>query len=86
MCKCHKLDKGYVVGAVFIDLQKAFDTVNLNLLSNKLTTFNFSEHAIGWFASYLEHREQRVRINTQRHYNSYMFSVLHLPATGAKSV
>lgn len=60
-----KLDKGNVVGAVFIDLKKAFDTVNHNILLNKLTTFNFSEHAIGWFASYLEHREQRVKINTE---------------------
>ena len=60
-----KLDKGNVVAAVFIDLKKAFDTVNHNILLNKLTTFNFSEHAIGWFASYLEHREQRVKIKTE---------------------
>ena len=58
-----KLDKGNVVGDVFIDLKKAFDTLNNSILLNKLT--NFSEHAIGWFASYLANREQRVKINTE---------------------
>ena len=59
------LDRGNVVGAVFIDLKKAFDTVNHNILLNKLCTFNMSKPAISWFASYLEHREQRVRINSE---------------------
>ena len=60
-----KLDKGIVVEDVFIDLKKAFDTVNHSILLNKLTNFNFSEHAIGWFASYLANREQCVKINTE---------------------
>ena len=47
------------------DLKKAFDTVNHSILLNRLTNFNFSEHAIGWFASYLANREQRVKINTE---------------------
>lgn len=45
------LDKGNVVGAVFIDLKQAFDTVNHEVLLNKLSTFNFSDQATGWFPS-----------------------------------
>lgn len=59
------LDKDNVVGAVFIDLKQAFDTVNHEVLLNKLSTFNFSEQATGRFASYLESREQCVKINAE---------------------
>lgn len=59
------LDRGNVVGAVFIDLKKAFDTVNHNILLNKLSNFYISKHAIDWFTSYLEHREQRVKVNNE---------------------
>lgn len=48
------LDKGNVVGAVFLDLKKAFDTMNHNILLNKLSAFNFSDQATTWFASYLQ--------------------------------
>ena len=64
-----KLDGGGVVGAVFLDLKKAFDTVNHNVLLSKLTLFNFSTDAIKWINSYLTNRQQCVRIgNTQSSY------------------
>jgi len=37
-----KLEKGRVVGAVFLDLSKAFDTVNHFVLLRKLTNYNLS--------------------------------------------
>lgn len=47
------LDKSPCVGAVFLDLKKAFDTVNHQVLLTKLTHFNFSTDAISWFKSFL---------------------------------
>ncbi len=60
------LDKGNVVGAVFLDLKKAFDTVNHNILISKLAKLNLSKQSLSWFESYLKGREQCVSINNVR--------------------
>lgn len=57
------LDKGNVVGAVFLDLHKAFDTVNHLVLLHKLKQLNFSQQTLSWFTSYSESRTQSVKIN-----------------------
>ncbi len=57
------LDKGGVVGAVFLDLKKAFDTVNHRILMSKLSCFNFSSHTLNWIESYLSDRFQCVRVH-----------------------
>ncbi|CDQ93233.1 unnamed protein product, partial [Oncorhynchus mykiss] len=58
-----KMDKGGAVGAVFLDLRKAFDTVNHEILITKLSKFNFSPDALRWMKSYLEGRTQCVRVS-----------------------
>ena len=56
------MDKGGVVGAIFLDLRKAFDTVNHSILQSKFGQFNFSLCTSSWFNSYLSHRTQCVKI------------------------
>lgn len=57
------LDSGGVVGAVFLDLRKAFDAVNHELLIDKLTHFSISISTINWIQSFLSARQQCVSIN-----------------------
>ena len=47
---------------VFIDLQKAFDTVDHEILLKKLNHYGIREVANDWFRSYLNNRKQFVRI------------------------
>lgn len=60
------LDKGGIVGAVFLDLRKAFDTVNHTVLLNKLNVFKFSDAFIHLIMSYLSGRSQFVKINNHK--------------------
>ena len=52
------MDKGCVTGAVFLDLSKAFDTIDHDSLLQKLTKVGFSSSVIDWFQSYLSDRTQ----------------------------
>lgn len=47
------LDEGEAVGAVFLDLHKAFHTVNLEALLSKMTQFKLSIDTLIWLKSYL---------------------------------
>ena len=55
-----RVDKGDVVGALLVDLFKAFDTVPHQLLLKKLLNAGCAQSAINCFHSYLSDREQRV--------------------------
>ncbi len=55
------LDRGGTVGAVFLDLRKAFDTVNHRVLLSKLSKYNLSMETLHWIQSYLSNRMQCVR-------------------------
>lgn len=48
-------------GAVFLDLYKAFDTVDHGRLLAKLLEGGVADHSLRWFRSYLESRTQIVR-------------------------
>ena len=57
------LDKNEFAVGVFIDLQKAFDTVDHKILLKKLDHYGIRGVANKWFESYLENRLQFVSIN-----------------------
>ena len=52
------LDKGNIVLGLFIDLQKAFDTVNHHILLQKLYHYGIRGMLWNWFQSYLSNRKQ----------------------------
>ena len=45
---------------VFIDLKKAFDTVNHEILLNKLKLYGINGTCLEWFKSYLSNRNQCI--------------------------
>ena len=52
------IDKGLINGVLFLDLRKAFDTVDHNVLINKLKMYGIKNSALNWFISYLDKRYQ----------------------------
>ena len=51
-----------MTGMILVNLQKAFDTIDLDILLKKLSAFGFSNHTICWFKSYLSNRLFRVNL------------------------
>ena len=48
------IDQGLIAEAVFIDLRKAFDSVNHSLLSKKLRALGIVNQEYEWFADCLK--------------------------------
>ena len=57
------LDTGHFACGIFIDLQKAFDTVDHDILVSKLEYYGARGVAKNWFSSYLHNRKQFVTLN-----------------------
>ena len=57
------LDDGQFACGIFIDLEKAFDTVSHDILLEKLNHYGIRGIANDWFRSYLSDRTQVVSIN-----------------------
>ena len=57
------LDKKMSVIGVFMDLSKAFDTINHSILLYKLSHYGIHGAALDWFKSFLHKRQQMVEYN-----------------------
>ena len=57
------LDDGNIGCGVFVDLQKAFDTVDHQILLTKLNHYGICGVSNDWFKSYLSNHNQYVSIN-----------------------
>ena len=57
------IDKGLLNGIIFIDLKKAFDTIDHTILLRKLRIYGVDENGIKFFESYLSNRSQRCCVN-----------------------
>ena len=57
------LDDGNIGCGVFVDFQKAFDTVDHQILLAKLNHYGICGVSNDWFQSYLSNRHQHVSIN-----------------------
>ena len=49
---------------VLIDLQKAFDTIDHQVLLKEMNYLGFSKNTVTWFKSYLCERKFKISINT----------------------
>ena len=56
------LDKGKIPISIFIDLSKAFDTIDHDILLKKMSFYGINDNALKWFTSYLAHRNQYVSL------------------------
>ena len=57
------VDKGQLVGAVFVDLSKAFDTISHSKLLTKLPSYGIDGKERTWFEDYLFNRSAQVSYN-----------------------
>jgi retron-type reverse transcriptase len=66
------MDNGKVTGAVFLDLTKAFETVNHDILLQKLRAVCADDNACIWFSSFLSKRSQ---VTSYRNVNSELAAI-----------
>ena len=57
------LDSGLGVDAIYLDFQKAFDSVPHQRLLKKVRSYGVCDHVYKWIESFLKERRQRVTVN-----------------------
>ena len=60
------IDAGSPCGVLFLDLKKAFDTVNHTILLNKLKNAGLKSSAVRWIESYLGGRLQVTKVGSTK--------------------
>ena len=57
------MDKGNYTDVIYMDFQKAFDTVPHKRLISKLKSFNIRNDFINWIEAFITNRRQKVAVN-----------------------
>ena len=57
------IDNGRYTAMIFIDLKKAFDKVDHQIILDKMQFYGITGHVHNWFSSYLDNRKQYCRVN-----------------------
>lgn len=55
-------DQGRIISVVFMDLKRAFETIDREILVKKLRKIGFGGLVLHWIESYLTNRKQRVKV------------------------
>ena len=60
---CFNVDRGLLNGVIFIDLKKAFDTIDHEIILKKLTKYGVDQDTLKWFKSYLTNSMPKCNVN-----------------------
>ena len=66
------MDIGNCTGAIYIDLRKAFDTVDHGTLLSRLQEYGIKNRELEWFSDYLFNRKQLVQYNNTTSETEYV--------------
>ena len=61
----HAIDEKLITCGIFLDFSKAFDTVNHDILLQKLSAYGIRGLPYKWFENYLSNRQQFVKIHNE---------------------
>ena len=67
-----QMEKGHLTGSLYLDLRKAFDTVNHGRLLSKLELYGIKSKELLWFETYLFGRQQSVCFEHTYSSNQYI--------------